>query len=63
MILRDETEWVVLVENGFHAIAIADKDTILDCYSKSKIKFNFDLNLYDLGKASRIILEKIISYG
>ena len=61
--MRDETEWAMLVENGFHAIASADKDIILDACSKPKIKFNFDLNLYDLGKASRIILEKIISYA
>ena len=61
--MRDETEWVELVDNGFNVIVGADKDKIIDAYSEPITAFNFDLNLYGSGNASRTILEKIDSYG
>lgn len=61
--MRDETEWVELVDNGFNVIVGANKEKIIDAYSESNITSNYDMDLYGLGKASRIILEKIISCG
>lgn len=55
--LRDETEWVELVENEFNTIVGADKEKILSAYSNQKFDIDFNKNLYGNGKAS----EKIIS--
>ena len=44
--LRDETEWVELVENGFNKIVGADEDIIISGYQEmSKIKNNYNINL------------------
>jgi len=61
--MRGETEWVELVDNGFNVIVGANKEKIIDAYSESNFTSNYDIDLYGLGKASRIILEKIISCG
>jgi UDP-GlcNAc3NAcA epimerase len=55
--LRDETEWIELVENGFNVLAGADYNKILECYNDYKFNNNFDIDLYGSGKAS----EKIIN--
>ncbi|MBE0494659.1 MAG: UDP-N-acetylglucosamine 2-epimerase (non-hydrolyzing), partial [Thiomicrospira sp.] len=58
--LRDETEWVELVEAGANVLVGADKTKILDAF-KNHSKFNIEnskLDLYGGGKASeRIVLE------
>ena len=58
--LRDETEWVELVENGVNVLVGADKAKILDVY-KNKSTFssaNTSLDLYGGGHASeRIVIE------
>jgi UDP-GlcNAc3NAcA epimerase len=59
--LRDETEWVELVENGFNKIAGSDKDKIMNAYSKFKFSSNFDIDLYGDGDSCRFIIEKLIS--
>jgi len=61
--LREETEWIELVDNGFNVLVGADKDKIIDAYSNQNAALNYDLNLYGAGKASRAILEKIVFYG
>ena len=55
--LRDETEWVELVENGFNIIAGANKQKIKDATEKLLTKkMNFNKNLYGNGKAGPLIV-------
>ncbi len=59
--LRDETEWVELVEHGFNMLAGADKEKIIQSYGEMlKRKINFNINLYGEGKASKNIIENIV---
>lgn len=58
--LRDETEWVELVDKGFNRLAGAEKDKIIDAYNEMKGKqFNFNVDMYGKGLASKIILNAI----
>jgi len=61
--LRDETEWVELVENGFNILVGADREKIVQAYSDySKFKIqNLKLNLYGDGYASKKIVEELLS--
>jgi UDP-GlcNAc3NAcA epimerase len=59
--LRDETEWVELVENGFNKIVGSDRDEIMSAYSKFEFSSDFDIDLYGSGNSSRFIIEKMIS--
>ena len=58
--LRDETEWVELVENGFNVLVGADKKKILEAY-QNNVAFveKNSLNLYGGGKASEVIIEAL----
>lgn len=57
--LRDETEWVELVENNVNFLAGADTKKIVSlALEKLKAPFNCTQNLYGGGKAS----EKIVDY-
>jgi len=61
--LRDETEWVELVEHGCNVVAGSDKKNICQAYLKMihrKIDSNTDL--YGNGKASHKIVEIISSF-
>uniref|UniRef100_UPI0040485D55 non-hydrolyzing UDP-N-acetylglucosamine 2-epimerase n=1 Tax=Aliarcobacter sp. TaxID=2321116 RepID=UPI0040485D55 len=62
--LRDETEWVELVECGANTLVGADKEKILKVY-RSDSKFNIQnstLDLYGDGKASENIIKELIKY-
>ena len=62
--LRDETEWVELVECGANTLVGADKGKILEVY-KNNSKFNTQnssLDLYGGGKASKNIIKELINY-
>ena len=58
--LRDETEWVELVNKGFNLLVGSDKDRIITAYRALVDGHKLDFNdmLYGEGKAG----EKIISY-
>jgi UDP-GlcNAc3NAcA epimerase len=57
--LRDETEWVELVDNGFNILAGADSNKILEAYKNLKNNDkDYSINLYGDAQAS----EKIIKY-
>jgi UDP-GlcNAc3NAcA epimerase len=59
--LRDETEWVELVENGFNVLVGANKKEIIASYSNPNLKNNFlNFSLYGDGKASKIIIKYLI---
>lgn len=56
--LRDETEWVELVDNKFNALAGANKEKILSLYHTYAFNTNFEIDLYGNGCASqKIVLE------
>ena len=62
--LRDETEWVELVECGANVLAGADKEKILEAF-RNNSKFNIEnskLDLYGGGKASEKIIKKLLEY-
>lgn len=55
--LRDETEWVELVENGFNVLAGADKTRILGCYEEmQKRRLDYNIDLYGNGHAGENII-------
>jgi len=58
--LRDETEWIELIENGFNVLAGADKDKIINVYKNFNFNENYDINLYGNGIASKNIYEELI---
>jgi UDP-GlcNAc3NAcA epimerase len=62
--LRDETEWVELVNNGYNTLVGADKSKIIEAY-KNHSKFNIEnskLDLYGGGKASEKIIKELLKY-
>ena len=66
--LRDETEWVELVECGANRLVGADKEKIVSSYQllvSSENSKNYKLwakDLYGAGKASENIIKEIINY-
>ena len=60
--MRDETEWIELVENGFNKLAGADKLKI-NSFAKEMLykDTNFHLKLYGDGKASEKIVGEIMN--
>ena len=59
--LRDETEWVELVKNGFNTLVGADKGKILDTEAEIRgRKLDFSTNLYGDGHAGEKIVEALI---
>ncbi len=58
--LRDETEWVELIENRFNVLAGANKEKILDVYKNFEFSDNFDINLYGMGKSSMQIIKALL---
>jgi UDP-GlcNAc3NAcA epimerase len=63
--LRDETEWVELIQNGFNLLAGADEQAILNAFQQYVTKpFDKHIDLYGGGKASaqiRLTLESLIN--
>ncbi|WP_141048707.1 non-hydrolyzing UDP-N-acetylglucosamine 2-epimerase [Aliarcobacter cryaerophilus] len=62
--LRDETEWVELVECGANTLVGADKEKIIKTY-RNNAKFNkqnLKLDLYGGGKASENIINELLEF-
>ncbi|MDX8398102.1 MAG: UDP-N-acetylglucosamine 2-epimerase (non-hydrolyzing) [Mariprofundaceae bacterium] len=59
--LRDETEWIELVEHGFNILTGAGREQILAAYKNINCDQNFDMNLYGDGKASQSIMQQLIN--
>jgi len=59
--LRDETEWVELVEIGANRVVGADCSRIVDCYHElPQVEIDFAANLYGGGSASVAIIANIL---
>jgi UDP-GlcNAc3NAcA epimerase len=60
--IREETEWIELVENGYNYVTGIDKKKITDTADLLLTKkFNSDNSLYGGGNASGKIVEKLLS--
>ena len=59
--LRDETEWVETVNSGYNRLAGAEKDKIVNFYSKKTEGNESDSKCYGNGKASCKILDRLIN--
>lgn len=62
--MRDETEWVELVENKFNVLVGASKEKIIDTYKNidKLFKVNYSIDLYGSGEASKKIIEELLKY-
>ncbi len=58
--MRDETEWLELVEEGFNTLVGADKTRIIDAYNKQNYDINYDIDLYGNGQASANIINNLV---
>lgn len=59
--LRDETEWVELVENGFNRLAGADANAIISGYENlGNMNSDYSMKLYGDGKAGNKILRALL---
>lgn len=61
--MRDETEWIELVENKFNTLVGANTYNILEAYRKQDYKLDFSLDLYGDGSASKTIIEELINFN
>ncbi len=59
--LRDETEWVELVECGANVLVGADREKIIKAYTENSLFDNgsFKIDLYGAGKASESIVKEL----
>lgn len=60
--LRDETEWVELVNNNFNILVGADKNSIITAYKNHVFNNDYDIDLYGKGLASTNIIQALINY-
>jgi len=60
--LREETEWIELVDNGFNILAGADYRKILNAVNNiNEIKNkNYSIDLYGNGSASELIVSELL---
>jgi len=62
--MRDETEWVELVEHGVNSLAGAEAEKIYDAYKAIiEIDLDFNIELYGDGKAGERIVDFLISFS
>ena len=60
--LREQTEWVELVENGFNVLVGSDKEKIIETYNSFKlVELKFDRNFYGDGNASEKIIKSLLN--
>lgn len=61
--LREQTEWVELVENGFNRLVGSDPVKLVDAFAYFKTKASdFSIDLYGKGKAAEIAAKEILSF-
>lgn len=58
--LRDETEWVELVDNRFNVLSGANEETIIDLYKNFAFSKEYNIELYGNGKASETIVKELL---
>ena len=58
--LRDETEWVELIEHNFNILTGADTQRIISACHTHVFNTNYAVNLYGMGRASKVIVQSIL---
>lgn len=59
--LREQTEWIELIENGFNILVGSDQTKLFDAFQElANKKSDFSINLYGNGTAAKMIAEEII---
>ncbi|MFN5630066.1 MAG: non-hydrolyzing UDP-N-acetylglucosamine 2-epimerase [Bacteroidota bacterium] len=62
--MREQTEWIELVENGFNLVAGSDKNKILSSFdSLINKQSDFSIDLYGTGNSAKIIAESLLSFS
>ncbi len=61
MTIRDETEWVELVENGYNALCGVEKSQIIETFKSFRFNTDFSKDLYGSGKASEVIVKELLN--
>lgn len=62
--MREQTEWLELVDNGFNLLAGANKEKILSAFEVLINKSSdFSIDLYGNGNSAKIISECLLSYS
>ncbi|MCI5058587.1 MAG: UDP-N-acetylglucosamine 2-epimerase (non-hydrolyzing) [Flavobacteriales bacterium] len=62
LVMREQTEWVELIEHGYAKLVGAKKELIVDAVDEmAGSNLDYSQNLYGQGKASEIILDSILS--
>lgn len=59
--MRDETEWVELVNKGVNSLVGANKINIISAYKNMKRSHDFEGNIYGEGNTSNIIIEYLLN--
>ena len=62
MTMRDETEWVELIDNNFNVLVGADKNIIINTFNNHAFNNSFNINLYGNGVAAKNIISELINY-
>ena len=60
--LRDETEWVELIENDYNILVGADKQRIVDAFLNQNYQIDFSKELYGGGNASDSIAKALLDF-
>lgn len=61
--VREETEWIELVQNKVNYLTGSDKERILNTYNDLKAKnINFDMELYGTGNTGKFIVNELVSH-
>lgn len=61
--MREQTEWVELVENGFNVLTGSDAEKIVKAFNDGLVKkSDFTMNLYGKGQAAEVAAKEIIAY-
>nr|WP_294995056.1 UDP-N-acetylglucosamine 2-epimerase (non-hydrolyzing) [uncultured Sediminibacterium sp.] len=65
MIIREETEWIELVDGGYNIICGSSPTKIINVYNKllEMKDFDFDTQLYGDGYAGERIIDQLITYS
>ena len=61
--MREQTEWVELIENGFNILTGSDADKIVSAFQTSQLmKSDFSVNLYGKGQAAEVAASEILAF-
>ena len=61
--LRDETEWVELVDNNYNVLAGSNYNMILDIYQNHVFNKDFTADLYGDGFSTKVIIDELMKYN